>query len=165
MLANAASYTFPPLHPYVISDNPCLSWSAIHMLQRVRTSSRATAIVIAMMFVADCANRQAEVIKYATAHAGRIVATTRPLWIKYNNIAVEIPESEYTPDIRALRPSRVVAGRGGVFLYVYSVYSKVTGIFVRYDPAFPTPATTPPDSVEMTYLRLGPDVYWFSMPR
>jgi hypothetical protein len=104
-------------------------------------------------------------MQYATAHASSIVNSTRPLWIKYTTLHADVPESEYTPDIRALNPNLVVAGQQGVWMYIYSVYWNVTGIFVRYDPAFPTPSSAPPDSVQMTYVRLGRDVYWFSMPR
>jgi hypothetical protein len=138
---------------------------AILMLRCVITMHRATATVLVMMLAAGCTNHRSAAMQYATAHASSILNSTRPLWIKYTALHAEVPESEYTPDIRALKPTRVVAGNQGVWMYIYSVYWNVTGIFVRYDPAFPTPSTKPPDSVQMTYVRLGRDVYWFSMPR
>ena len=129
------------------------------------TPRGAAAIVLVLMLAADCTNEQSAAMQYATAHAPSLVDSTRPLWIKYTALRAEVPESEYTPDIRALKPNRVVTGREGGWMYLYSVYWNVTGIFVRYDPAFPTPSTAPPDSVQMTYVRLGRDVYWFSIPR
>jgi len=135
------------------------------MLQWVTTMRRAAAMVLVLVLAAGCTNHQSEAVQYATAHARSIVSSTRPLWIKYTALHEEVPESEYTPDIRALKPTRVVAGTQGVWVYIYSVYWNVTGIFVRYEPAFPTPSTAPPDTDQMTYQRLGRDVYWFSRPR
>ena len=126
---------------------------------------RTTAAVLVLILTAGCTNHRSDAVHYASAHAGTIVSSTRPLWIKYAALHAEVPESEYTPDIRALKPARVLAGKEGVWVYIYSVYWNVTGIFVRYDPAFPTPSTAPPDTVQTTYERVGPDVYWFSTPR
>lgn len=138
---------------------------AILVLPWVTKTHRATATVLVLMLAAGCTNHQSEAVQYTTAHARSIVNSTRPLWIKYTALHAEVPESEYTPDIRALKPTLVVAGNEGVWMYIYSVYWNVTGIFVRYDPRFPTPSTVAPDTVQTTYERLGPDVYWFSRPR
>jgi len=135
------------------------------MLPSVSESARASAIALALMLSADCTDYRSAATKYATAHATSLAQSTRPLWIKYTALLADVPKSEYTADIRALNPNRVVAGRQGMWMYINSTYLSVTGIFVRYDPSFPTPGTAPTDSVEMTYRKLGPDVYWFSMPR
>ena len=131
-----------------------------------RACVRGMAVMaLLLILAAGCTNHKSEAVQYATGHAGSLVHSTRPLWVKYTALPSDIPESEYTPDIRALKPSKVVAGRQGMWIYIYSVYWNLTGIFVRYDPAFPTPGAKPPDSEQTTYERLGPDVYWFSTPR
>jgi hypothetical protein len=102
--------------------------------------------------------------QYAKTHAATLVTDTRPVWTRYR-LAADIPESEYTRDMRALKPDRVTASDAGVWLYINTTYPYVTGIFIRYDPSFPTPSDAPPDSDNMTYRRLGNDVFWFSKPR
>lgn len=136
---------------------------ASEFMAKAPNAARRAAMVL--MLAAACTNHKSAAMQYATAHAGGIVNSTRPLWVKYTALHADVLESEYTPDIRELNPKRVVVGHGGVWMYIYSVYWNVTGIFVRYDPAFPTPSTAPSDSDQMTYVRLGRDVYWFSKPR
>ena len=76
----------------------------------------------------------------------------------YSKAARNLLEGKYA-DRKDLAPPHM---RGACNIFIVHCRD---GIFVRYDPAFPAPSTAPPDSVQMTYVRLGPDVYWFSMPR
>jgi hypothetical protein len=117
------------------------------------------------MTTVRCTNHRSEAVQYVTTHGRDIVTSTRPLWIKYKAHAIEIPPSEYPPHVRALKPVQVFVNEKGVTMYIYSVYWNVTGIYIRYDPAFDPPSTLPPDSVETRYERLAPDLYWFSRPR
>lgn len=122
-------------------------------------------LILVVLLTARCADRDPEAIQYASDHAASIVATTRPLWVKYLARPVEIPESEYTEHLRALKPDLINVGRAGVWLYIRTNYPHVTGVFIRYDPSFPTPTSAPPDSDDMTFRRLGDDVFWLSKPR
>ncbi len=139
----------------------CARWQRTDRMTRLPS---AYCILLFLMLAAHCSNRD-EVMQYATAHAASLVESTRPLWAKYSASPADIPESEYPPDVRALNPDLVTAGKAGVALYIKTSAVHVTGIFIRYDPSFPTPSAAPPDSDEMTYRRLGDDVFWFSRPR
>ena len=130
-----------------------------------RTIRRRWGCLVAVIVASACANHKAAAIQYAAAHASSLVTTTRPLWTTSRATGKEITESKYTADIRALHPNGVVAGPQGMWIYVYSSYANVTGIFVRYDPAFPTPPPAQHDPVDMGFVRLATDVYWFSVPR
>lgn len=127
----------------------------------------AHCLIFAVLLAARCSNRDPErVQQYAAGRSASLVESARPLWAKYSAVSAGIPESEYTPDIRALDPDLVVAGNAGLALYIRTSALHVTGIFIRYDPSFPiTPSIAPPDSDQMTYRRLADDVFWFSRPK
>jgi hypothetical protein len=135
-------------------------WTCARRITRLSLQSCA---VLFGILVASCRDAD-RVQQYAMTHAATLVTDTRPVWTKYRP-AADVPESEYTADMRALKPDRVTASDAGVWLYINTRYPYVTGIFIRYDPSFPTPSDAPPDSVNMTFRRLGNDVFWFSMPR
>lgn len=119
-----------------------------------------------LILVPACNDNRAEPVRYAAQHARSIVSSTRPLWIRYaQQERWEIPPSEYTADMRALRPDQVFRTPEGVWMRIDTVPHYRTGVFVRFDPAFPTPGTLPPDSVETKFQRLGQEVFWFATPR
>src|SRR5216683_2262083 len=71
---------------------------ASEFMAKAPNAARRAAIVL--MLAAACTNHQSAAMQYATAHAGGIVNSTRPLWIKYTALHADVLESEYTPDIR-----------------------------------------------------------------
>lgn len=124
-------------------------------------------VAVALLFLLPgCSDNRSEPVRYAAAHARSIATSARPLWIRYaRQERWEIPQSEYTADMRALKPDQVFRTPEGVWMFIYTVPHYRTGIFVRFDPAFPTPETLPPDSVETKFQRLGHEVFWFATPR
>jgi hypothetical protein len=122
------------------------------------------AVLLLVMSSSGCRDDE-PVRQYAQTHAATLAVDARPLWVKYQKLAADVPATEYTQDMRALKPDRVSTSDAGMWLYINTRYPYVTGVFIRYDPAFPTPASAPPDSVVMTYEHLAGEVFWFSMPR
>jgi hypothetical protein len=128
---------------------------------------RRLAAICLLVLLNGCNGKRDEAVRYATEHAASLAASARPLWVKYTARGgrAEIPEAQYTPEMRGRGSNRVVASPEGVWISVYTVQWNVTGVFVRYDPAFPTPEKTPPDSEETLFQPLGHDVYWYTTPR
>lgn len=123
---------------------------------------RRTAAVLLLLACA-CGNDKAHAIAYATAHAREIVAATRPLWIRY--AANEVPASAYPAVLQPLRPTKIVAWKNGVTIYIDTEYQNVTGLFVRHNPSYVPPRATGADSTDPDYKPLAADVYWLTIPR
>jgi hypothetical protein len=129
----------------------------------MKASSAVASIVLTLGL--GCWRGGSEPRAYAAGHAADIVASTRPLWTAHRKSGQEVPPSEWPAHVRALEPSRVVVSSNGLYLYVRTSYTAVTGVFVRHEPTFEPPGKAAPDSDDHSYERLAPDVYWFSMPR
>ena len=115
-----------------------------------------------------CTDRRSAAVEYATRHSDELVTSTRAGWTKYKALADrDMPPSEYPPTVRALHPTKVLASEHGLTIFVYTAYAHVTGVFIRHDPTFVAPGQAPPtpDSDDLRYERLAPDVYWVSRPR
>jgi hypothetical protein len=124
-------------------------------------TTRSIAALLFLMAI-GCSERAAPVKAQATAHAAELLSSSKGVWQTHRR--GEVPESAWPASVRALAPSRVVAADEGIYVYVYSRYEDVTGIFLRCDPSF-APPPVKPDSDDMGYERLANDVYFFSRPR
>lgn len=121
------------------------------------------AIAVLLLVACGCGRDKARATAYATAHARDIVAASRPLWVKY--AGNEVPPSTYPAVLRPLAPTKVVAAKNGVTIFVYTAYQNVTAVFVRFDRGYTPPRAPRADAVDADYEPLAPDVYWLTIPR
>ena len=103
-------------------------------------------MVILLLAQACNEGGRARAIDYAREHATELVASSRLLWLNERFRLQQLTVAEYPGPIRELNPNLVNVGPNGVMIYVRTVCTHVTGVFVRCDPSYIPPGMAPPDS-------------------
>ena len=127
--------------------------------------TRPAACVILLMAQACNEGARTQAVDYARGHATELVTSSRRLWLNERFHRQQLTVADYPGPIRELNPDLVAVGPNGVMIYVRTVYTHVTGVFVRCNPSYVPPGMAPPDSTDPSYERLAENVYWFSIPR